>query len=141
MLLFVPVWTEAMPRWPRFLSESLSATISAQLVTWPLLSLYFRQFSLVVPLSNFLACPALAPLMLFGMLTLFLGGLPGVGVVLRGLTWLIASYMLGVVSWTGALPWAAVTMPVLGPAFLVAYYGALAWWWYRNSVLSSQLSG
>jgi competence protein ComEC len=131
MLLFVPVWTEALSRWPGFLSESLAATISSQLVTWPLMALYFRQFSLVVPLSNFLACPALAPLMLLGALTLFLGGLPGLGVVLRGLTWLVGSYMLGVVRWTGSLPWAAVPMPALGAGFVVLYYGVVGGWLWK----------
>lgn len=131
MLLFVPVWTAALARWPRSLSESLAATLSSQLLTWPLLALSFRQFSLVVPLANLLACPALAPLMLLGTLTLFLGGLPGLGVVLRGLTWLVATYMLGVVGWTGGLPWASLPMPVLGAGFLVVYYGGVGVWWWR----------
>jgi competence protein ComEC len=128
MLLFVPVWTAMLARWPRFLSESLAATLASQLLTWPLLALSFRQFSLVVPLANLLACPALAPLMLLGTLALFLGGLPGLGVVLRGLTWLVASYMLGVVAWTGGLPWASVPLPALGMGFVVLYYGAVGVW-------------
>ena len=131
MFLFVPVWTEAWARWPPWLAESLAATLSSQLLTWPLLALYFRTFSLVVPLANLLACPALAPLMLLGALALLLGGVPGVGWVLRGTTWLVASYMLGVVGRLGEIPWAAVKLPAVGPAFLLLYYGGIAWWWYR----------
>jgi competence protein ComEC len=129
MLLFVPVWSALLARWPRFLAESLAATLASQLLTWPVLALAFRQFSLVVPLANLLACPALAPLMLLGALTLLLGAVPGLGVLLRGLTWLVASYMLAVVGWTGSLPWAAVPLPALGVGFLVVYYAVIAWWW------------
>ncbi len=131
MLLFVPAWTSAWPRCPAMLSESLAATLSSQLVTWPLIALYFRQFSLVVPLANLLACPALAPLMLLGALALLLRGVPLLGPFLRALTWFVAAYMLAVVGWAGGLSWAAVPMPGLGVLFLFGYYGALGWWWYR----------
>lgn len=143
MLLFVPVWTEYLRRWPRFLGESLAATLSSQLLTWPLLALYFRQFSLVVPLANLLACPALPPLMLLGTLTLLLGTIPLLGPLCAGLAWLVATYMLTIVRWTGSLPWAVLELPPLGWGFLVAYYGAIGWWYrsYRSSVVSSQGSG
>ncbi len=132
MLLFVPVWTELWVRWPAFLAESLAATLSSQLLTWPILALYFRQFSLVVPLANLLACPSLAPLMLAGALALLLGAVPGAGTALCGIAWLLASYMLAVVGWTGSLPWAALPLPAVGPGFVVLYYGAVAWWWYGH---------
>jgi len=137
MLLFVPAWTAALARWPRFLSESLAATFSAQLLTWPLLAVSFRQFSLVVPLANVLACPALAPLMLLGTLALLLGELPVLGIVLRGLAWLAASYLLGVVGWAGGLPWAAVPLPALGVGFVVLYYGGV---YLHYTVCRRQLS-
>ncbi len=144
MLLFVPVWTAALSRWPRFLSESLAATLSSQLLTWPLLAASFGTFSLVVPLANLLACPALAPLMLLGALALFLGRLPGLGLLLRGLTWLVASYMLLVVGRLGALPWAAVEMPKVGIGFIGVYYGIVGWCWWRSrqfSVFSGRSAG
>lgn len=131
MLLFVPIWMEVLARWPRFLAESLAATLASQLLTWPLIALYFRQFSLVVPLANLLACPALPPLMLLGTLALLLGGLPVLGAVLQGLTWLVASYMLRVVEWSGNLPWASLPLPPLGMGFLGVYY-VLIWWWYKR---------
>lgn len=131
MLLFVPIWMERLACWPRFLAESLSATLASQLLTWPLTALYFRQFSLVVPLANLLACPVLSPLMLLGTLTLLLGTLPGLGAVLQGLTWLVASYMLKVVEWSGNLPWAAFPLPPLGIGFLAAYYACIGWWYKR----------
>ncbi len=131
MLLFVPIWTAVWARWPQFLSESLAATLASQLLTWPLMAVYFQQFSLIVPLSNLLACPALSPLMLFGVLTLFAGSMPGLGWLLRGLTWLLAAYMLSVVGWTGRIPWASVPLPALGPALLVLYYGGIGLWWWR----------
>jgi competence protein ComEC len=134
MLLFVPIWTEAWARWPAFITESMAATLASQLVTWPLMAFYFRQFSLIVPLSNLLACPTLTPLMLVGTLSLFLGAVPGLGFLLRGTTWLLASYMLTVVGWAGRIPWASIDLPVIGPAFLLLYYAGLGWWWWRWSL-------
>ncbi|MBN1484437.1 MAG: ComEC family competence protein [Chloroflexia bacterium] len=133
MLLFVPVWTQSLARWPGFLAESLAATLASQVLTWPIIALYFRQFSLIVPLSNLLACPTLAPLMLSGTLTLLLGGLPLLGFLLRGITWLLATYMLRVVRWSGELAWASVGMPRLGVVFLALYYGGLGlWMWHER---------
>ncbi len=136
MLMFVPIGMDLLARWPRFLAESLSATIASQLLTWPLMALYFRQFSLVMPLANLLACPALPPLMLLGTLALCLGTLPGLGTILQGLTWLVASYMLGVVEWSGSLPWAALPLPPLGVGFLVVYYAAIGWWYKKFQAAS-----
>lgn len=131
MLLFVPIWTKMWDRWPAFVVESMAATLASQLVTWPLMAFYFRQFSLIVPLSNLLACPTLTPLMLTGVLSLLLGTVPGLGFLLRGTTWLLATYMLGVVGWAGGISWASIDLPVIGPAFLLLYYAGLAWWWWR----------
>jgi len=96
------------------------------------MALYFRQFSLIVPLSNLLACPTLTPLMLLGTLALLLGGVPGLGTVLCGSTWLIAAYMLEVVGWAGRLPWASLGLPTLGPVFLLFYYVGIGWWVWRR---------
>lgn len=131
MLLFVPVWNRALHRWPAWLGESAATTLASQLLTWPIAGLHFRTYSLVVPLANLVACPALAPLMLLGALTLCLGRVPLLGTLLCGATWAVASYMLAAVRWTGSLPWAALRLPVLGPPFLLLYYGALGFWWYR----------
>ncbi|MGC8872940.1 MAG: ComEC/Rec2 family competence protein [Chloroflexia bacterium] len=131
MLLFVPIWAQILHRWPSWLGESTAATLSSQLLTWPIVAWHFRTFSLVVPLANLVACPALAPLMLLGALALCLGRMPLLGALVCGAAWVVASYMLGVVRWTGALPWAAFSLPALGPSFLLAYYGALGVWWYH----------
>lgn len=130
MLLFVPVWSDVLQRWPSWLKESLAATLASQLLTWPMVALHFRTYSLVVPLANLLACPALAPLMLLGTLALFLGQVPLVGPLVCGAGWVFGGYMLGIVRWTGSLSWAALRLPVLGVPFLLGYYGALGFWWY-----------
>lgn len=129
MLLFVPIWTDVLHRWPEWLRESGAATLASQLLTWPVVALHFRTYSLVVPLANLLGCPALAPLMLLGALALCFGRIPLLGPLLCGAGWVMASYLLAVVRWTGSLPWAALQLPVLGPAFVVVYYAALACWW------------
>ncbi len=53
--------------------EELRTTLSAQVFTAPLLFIYFRQVSLVSPLSNVLVSWTVLPLMVFGFLTAVLG--------------------------------------------------------------------
>jgi competence protein ComEC len=71
LVLLVRPWEEGvrafLSRWVteerassivRLLSEPLFVTLAAQLAVWPITIYYFRRFSLVSPLTNFLIIPA-----------------------------------------------------------------------------------
>jgi competence protein ComEC len=71
LVLLVRPWEEGvralLSRWVaeeraaslvRLLSEPLFVTMAAQLAVWPITLYYFRRFSLVSPLTNFLVIPA-----------------------------------------------------------------------------------
>ncbi len=55
-----------------FLSE-LRPSIAAQMLTAPIIFWYFREVSVIAPLSNIFVAFAVPPIMIFGFLTAFLG--------------------------------------------------------------------
>ncbi|KKQ24134.1 MAG: ComEC/Rec2-related protein [Candidatus Roizmanbacteria bacterium GW2011_GWC2_37_13] len=56
-----------------WLIKELKITLSAQIFTVPIIFIYFKQISLIAPLSNVLVAPIIPPLMIFGFLTAILG--------------------------------------------------------------------
>jgi len=48
-------------------------SIAAQILTVPIIFIYFKQISLISPVANVLVSWTVAPLMVFGLLTVFLG--------------------------------------------------------------------
>ena len=56
-----------------YLKNELYTSIVAQIFTVPIIFIYFRQVSLISPISNALISWTIAPLMIFGFLTAFLG--------------------------------------------------------------------
>lgn len=114
---------------PRQLREPTSATLAAQLATLPLLAATFHQVSVVAPISNLLAAPAIPLATIAGGIGIALvAALPvlntPVGLVLA----LPTSYLLSVFEWTAALPGAIAPVGEIHPA-ASAVYGAvlLAW--------------
>ncbi len=55
------------------LIENFRISLAAQVFTVPIIFIYFRQISLISPLSNVLVAPVIAPLMVFGFITSILG--------------------------------------------------------------------
>lgn len=58
-----------------FLVRELKTSLSAQIFTVPIIFFYFKQISLISPLSNVMVAPLVGPIMVFGLLTAFLGKL------------------------------------------------------------------
>lgn len=87
--------------------RELRISLSAQLFTVPIIFLYFRQVSLISPLSNVLIAPIIAPLTLFGLLTAVLGKIHfALGILPSYVCLGLLSYLLAVVENVSALPYA-----------------------------------
>lgn len=56
-----------------FVTADLRTSIAAQIFTTPIIFIYFKQLSLIAPLSNLLISFVIPPLMMFGFLTVILG--------------------------------------------------------------------
>jgi competence protein ComEC len=119
-----------------YLKKIGSQTIAAILFALPLLLYHFGRFSTVAPLVNILILWIIPWLMLLGVLSLlsFLIS-PALGLIVAWVAWLGLEYILRVVQWFSALPFAAfeVSLPWWGVLF---GYGII-FFFYRS--LNSQV--
>lgn len=93
---------EKILNWSR---KELRLSLSAQLFTAPIIFFYFRQVSLVAPLSNLLISFFIAPLMIFGFLTAFLGKINySLGLIPAYISYGILSYIVFVIETLSRLP-------------------------------------
>lgn len=122
-------WVEGAAK---LLNESLILTTCAQLATIPIIVYNFGTLSLVTLLSNALILPPQPQVMLWGALATAAGlaWLP-LGRILGWVAWLFLAYTIWVVEWTARVPYAAVDLGRVSPAWVWAWYAALgggAWW-------------
>ena len=101
-------------------------TCAAQITTLPLLVLYFRQFSVVALLANFVVLPAQPALEIAAGLALILGlvWLP-LGQVAAWLALPFSAYTISFVQYFARLPNAALALGETAPALVAIYYGVL----------------
>lgn len=117
LVLFGRRIAEPLRRLPRPVALGLGATLAAQIAVAPLLIALFGRLSLVAPLANLLAMPAVAPATILGLLAGAVGTLnaPAGQLVARVASPFVA-WILMVGRVTGAPSWAYPEVP-----------GALAW--------------
>lgn len=130
LIYLSPVFEKWLRRLPNFLGfrTNLSATLSAQIFTLPLLIFYFDRISLIAPLTNVLVLWAIPYTMFFG----FFAGLFGIvylplGQILASLPWVLLQYMITVVEWFARLPLSA-TAARINLWWLLAYYLIMVLW-------------
>ena len=110
LIYLAPHFEKWFKKVPNFWSirDSLTATVSAQIATFPVIFFVFGNFSLVAVLANVLVLPAIPPAMLFG----FLGSLGGVvslklGAALILPAHFLLSYQIWVIKTLSLLPFAS----------------------------------
>lgn len=80
-------------------------SLAAQILTTPLIFFYFKQISLIAPLSNLLVVELIAPLTIFGLLTAILGKINYfLGLIPAYACYGLLSYMVLVVEILSKLP-------------------------------------
>ena len=106
--------------------ELFLLTVAAQLTTLPLLVYYFRQFSLVALLANFVILPAQPALEITSGVALILGclWLP-LGQVAAWLAWPFSAYTIAFVEFFAHLPIASFALGETAPALVALYYALL----------------
>lgn len=121
------------------LRESLSATLSANIMTVPVTLVYFGQISPLAPLVNIILLPSI-PL---AMALSFSAALAGLidwhwGQVLGYPAWLVLTYGLRVVKFGAALPGATLSIAGQMSELVLAIYvpGLALWFWLKNRRLS-----
>lgn len=89
-----------------YVRQELRTTLSAQIFTAPLIFVFFRQVSIISPLSNILVAWTIPPLMILGFLTALLGKLhPLLGVIPSLLCYGILSYAVWIIKALSTIPY------------------------------------
>lgn len=87
--------------------KELKVSLAAQIFTAPIIFIYFKQISLISPLSNILVAPLIAPLMVFGLASAILGKIHfALGLIPAYICFGISSYIVWIVDKLSRLPFA-----------------------------------
>jgi len=105
------------------LGDYLLTTISAIIMTTPIILYNFGKLSLIAPLANILVLPLVPLAMLLG----FMAGILGVifqpmGWVVGWLVWVVLTYIIWVLEKLASLPWAYFQLAKIGVWLLLACY-------------------
>lgn len=113
------------------LRTSAAASLSAILLTTPILLWHFGTISLIAPLANFLLLPWIPYLMLFGAFAMVaVIVVPSVASVVALPAWATSLILLSVVEWLSAIPFALVSVPFAGMlALFVGFAIAASFFW------------
>lgn len=126
---------------PNFFVQILIETVSAQIVTIPIILLTFGKLSLVAPLANLLIVP-FVPL---AMLLTFAGGVLSfvVPFIAKVLVWpaqVLLDMMISVIHWCASLEWAQMDLSISTTGFIMCYIAILLIIWYLSRVTRLKLS-
>ena len=129
-----PVVGKYASKIPEFFSlrENFSATISAIVMTTPLIMFQFGRFSVVAVLVNLLVLPVVPWAMALGFISTIISWiwLP-LGQIAAWPTWLVLKYIIVIIHYFSQLKYASVSLPTIGISWLVLSYlflaGLLIW--------------
>jgi len=122
-------WFQFLPQ--RFgLRESLVSTLAATAMTAPLIIFQFGRFSVASIFVNLLILPFIPVAMLFGFLAALVGFVStGLAVAVGSIAWFVLTYILIIIRWFAALPFADVAIDhwrtvimIVGYAVVLGFY-------------------
>lgn len=121
-------------------TEFLVATLATQIAVLPLLLYHIGEFSVVALLVNLLVLPVVP----FAMFATFVTGVvavvvPGMALPVAYLAYGLLAYMLAVVTWFAALPFAALTVPAFPFVLVPLMYAGMGYFLYRNHLRANAL--
>ena len=126
-LIYVLPHLEKLFKWvPGFFSirESLTATLSATLMTLPLIIFQFGRLSIVAPLVNVLILPMIPISMALGFVVTLLGlASTAIGRIAAWSVWATLEYIIQIVEYFARIEFASFEMPNLPGWILLAMYG------------------
>lgn len=123
--------------------ETFTTTLSAIVLTLPLILYNFGRISFVAPLANILILPVIPLAMAVGSLAV-LGGIIyfGLGQVTAWFAWLVLSYIIKAVEFLAAISWASGEAGKIHWIFLLIFYLLIGWfiWWksYRPARIDAR---
>ena len=128
--LFTPDTTEWLMG---LLTEPIIITISAQILTLPLMMGHFGQLSLVSLIANALILPAQPGVMLWGGLATIVGIIsPAIGQLFGWIAWLFLTYTIQLVEILATVPKAAVSVDLTWSGVIAIYLAIAFFTWFAK---------
>jgi len=111
----------------------MTTTLSAIVLTTPLILFQFGRFSFLAPIANLLILPVIPINMAIGFLAVVLGiiWLP-LGRIIGFSSWVILSYVLKLTEVLAKIEWASVPVPNLHWIFMVLGYLVIGYLVFRH---------
>jgi len=133
LIYLQPIFLDFFKKIPKFLQlrQTLSSTISAQFLTFPILIYNFGQISLISPFINILIVPLLPTITILGFIFSFIGIIfQPLGWILSFPAWLLLTYLLKIIGFFSKISFAFLTLKNVHWIFLLISYltlGLLTW--------------
>lgn len=113
----------------KFARELISVSMAAQITTWPIILYNFGTVSLISPIANIFIVPLLTPIMFLGLGFVLVFWSTLLAQLFLWPAWLILHFVVKLVYWFGAIPWASVNFGTGGLVLILIYYPLLFWLW------------
>ncbi len=121
--------------------EVVIMTMSAQVMALPIILYNFERLSLIAPISNLLVAFAIPPAMLFGFIAVILSFVfYPLALGIAYIAWGILSYIIKIIEFTAAIPYASIDLPGTKLWMMFGYYILLAAFLYSFKIRFSDSS-
>lgn len=111
VIAVAPRLEEKFKRLPNIVKSDLAVSLSAYLMTLPIIVYHFGQASLVAPVANLLVIWLVAPIMFLGMIMVAVGSiLPIFGMIIGWILWVPTSFFVTVAQSFASLPFASFSL-------------------------------
>jgi len=131
IIYLYPIFQKYLERLPETLrlKDMIAVTLSAQIMTLPLIIFYFHKLSLVAAVANILILPIVPFLMMWGLFNSIVGvfWLPASRMI-GFVSWLGASYILKISEWLAALSFSHIEIRSVSIFVVIVLYGVIAFW-------------
>ena len=113
LVWWTPWWTKVLSSVPErwSLRELMSATLAAQMFTWPLILYYFQVWPLWFLPANIVVVPLVGPIMIIGLLLPLIWWVPVIGSAASLIITLMIRWVLLVVTLVGTARWSVLPLP------------------------------
>lgn len=131
-----PILSERMQKWPEFgpIKEIIIATLSAQIMVWPLTVYYFGNFSAISLVANVLILPMVPLLMTWGIVNLLVSALWfELGVWLGVVSYFLIGYWITVAEIMAKIPGAYWKIEGFLKILAIIAYLALGWFFLKSN--------
>lgn len=141
VVFYKPIFERLPVKLPKFIKETLAATIAAQIGVIPIIAYCFNTFSVVSILSNLLIVPLTGLLTIMGAVLVILGSmcLP-IGLFIGFITRFVADIILFVTGAVAKIPWAEIYLATPNFILVIIYYILLVYFRYFHPKLHKEVA-